>query len=156
MNWPLMIIALLGWEHALYVSVTKVQYQQNQTWEVSCRLFNNDLEDGIRNLTGESVSLRTDDEISKSATLVADYIKEKVHLVANNGTALKLSWVKGEAENDTVWAYFTVNAMEIAAVENTLLIELFGSQENVVSIEREGQKKYLRFNANVKRLQLNE
>ncbi|WP_339810145.1 DUF6702 family protein [uncultured Imperialibacter sp.] len=148
------IIGFFGADHGLYVSVTNVTYSGNDTWEVSCRLFNTDLEDAIRDFSGESVSLRTDGDIKKSEALVASYIKAKMHFITQQGNELALKWVSGSAENDTVWSYFIVEGTSIDVVENALLVELFSDQENVVAIERDGEKRYLRFNAGVKRLQL--
>lgn len=154
MNLLIFLIGFFGADHGLYVSVTNVKYSGNDTWEVSCRLFNTDLEDAIRDFSGESVSLRTDGDIKKSEALVASYIKAKMHFITRQGNELALKWVNGSAENDTVWSYFIVEGASIDVIENALLVELFSDQENVVAIERDGEKRYLRFNAGVKRLQL--
>jgi hypothetical protein len=148
------LIGLSVIDHGLYVSVTNVKYSGNDTWEVSCRLFNTDLEDAIRDFSGESVSLRTDADVKKSEVLIASYIKAKMHFITQQENELALKWVSGSAENDTVWSYFIVKGTSIDIVENALLVELFSDQENVVAIEKDGEKKYLRFNAGVKRLQL--
>ena len=154
MNLLFLFFGLFGFDHAIYVSVTEVKYVNEQQWEVSCRLFNTDLEDGIRNFSGQSVSLRSDEEIKKQEALIADYIGERLSFFDQDGKACQLKWVRASAENDTVWSYFTLESSSITSVENKLLVELFNGQQNVVTIEKGDEKQYLRFNAEVKRLQL--
>lgn len=159
LNWGMKLLAVwllfFAFDHGIYVSVTQVKQLENHTWEVSCRLFNTDLEDAIRSRSGESVALRTDADLAAHHQQVSSYITSKIRLLTAAGASLPMTWTKGSIENDTVWAYFTVNGGSIAAVENSLLVEIFSDQQNVVTIEEAGsEKKYLRFDMDVKRLEV--
>lgn len=138
--------------HAVYVSVTEITYAGNGQWEVSCRLFYNDLEDAIRNQTGQSVSLANDEQVARAASLVAGYINTKMKLQGVDGQPLALKWEDGHLENDSVWCRFTVTAAQISAIENRLLTELFATQQNVVTLINNGERRYFRFNREVERL----
>lgn len=137
--------------HAVYVSVTEVKHTAGERWEVSCRLFNNDLEDAIRNATGQSVVLRTDGDIFKSGEMIAAYVSQKLQFFDTQGKRCTLRWVKGVAQNDSVWCSFYLDAEGFSTIENGLLTELFPTQQNVVTLEKDGQKLFFRFNSEAER-----
>jgi len=141
----------LQFEHAIYVSVTEVTKIGDQTWTISCRMFNNDLEDAIRNHTGKSVSLRSHTEVENASELISGYIVEKLKFLDEVGRVMTLKWESGSAENDSVWCNFTLSDGNVAEIENILLLELFASQENVVTVIREEERQYLRFNFSVRK-----
>ncbi len=143
-------------DHAIYVSVTEVTKIDGQTWTVSCRMFNNDLEDAIRNQTGKSVSLRSHAEVENASELISDYIAEKLKFLDNAGNVMPLKWASGSAENDSVWCNFTLSGGNVSEIENVLLLELFASQENIVTVIQEGKREYLRFNFSVRKKALGQ
>lgn len=142
-----MLSFLTFFNHAVYVSVTEVKHAEGERWEVSCRLFNNDLEDAIRNATGRSVALRTDEEIFRSGETIAAYVSQKLLFFDMQGKKCALKWVKGSAQNDSVWCSFYLDAEGFSTIENRLLTELFPIQQNVVTLEKDGQKLFFRFNS---------
>jgi len=140
-----------SFDHAIYVSVTEVTKVDRQTWTVSCRMFNNDLEDAIRNQTGESVSLRSHTEVENASELISGYVVERLKFLDDSGRSMMLKWVSGSAENDSVWCSFTLIGGNVSEIENVLLLELFASQENIVSLISEEERQYFRFNFSVRK-----
>jgi len=141
----------LPFDHAIYVSVTEVKKIDDRTWTISCRIFNNDLEDAIRNQAGKSVSLRSHAEIENASELISDYVAEKLKFLDNAGNTMPLKWASGSAENDSVWCNFTLSGGNVSEIENILLLELFASQENIVTVIGEEERQYLRFNFSVRK-----
>lgn len=139
-----LLASLFSFRHAIYVSVTEVKPAGQGQWEVSCRLFNNDLEDAIYNQTGKRINLRTNAEVEEHSDLVSVYINSRLKFTFSDGRMSKLFWQGGTAESDAVWASFSCSAGEIAEIENSLLIELFPTQQNVVTLEKGGEKRYYR------------
>lgn len=142
-----LLFSLFPFHHAIYVSVTEVKPAGQGQWEISCRLFNNDLEDAIYNQSGNRVSLRTTADIEKEAVLIAGYVNSRFAVAFEGEKAGKLRWLKGSAENDSVWAYFATAGGKVVQIDNNLLTELFPTQQNVVTLEKEGKKSYFRFSA---------
>lgn len=134
--------------HALYISVTEIDFdQETNKLNISVKIFTNDLEDGIYNLSKTSISLRTEEQLSSSSSLIGQYIGGRMAIKLNGkNTSLKL--LNSENEGDATWVYFEVaNTMEITSIEirNQILTELFATQSNVVSVDINGDKRFLRF-----------
>lgn len=138
-------------DHAVYVSVTEVTKIDALTWSVSCRMFNNDLEDAIRNRSGKSVSLRSHAEVENASELLSHYIASKLRFLDNGGNLMPLKWTSGSAENDSVWCSFILTGGKVSEIENVLLLELFSAQENIVTVIVEKERQYLRFNHSVRK-----
>ncbi len=147
MAFLLLLWSFIPLHHAVYVSVTEIRYTGQGGYELSCRLFNNDLEDAIFNQSGKRVSLRTDAEVEEHAQLISLYVNAHLKIGFPNGPPGELHWRGGTAESGSVWASFACGAGEIVTIENSLLVELFPTQQNVVTLERNGEKHYLRFSA---------
>jgi len=137
--------------HALYVSVTEIDFDKDDSkLNLKVKIFTNDLEDGIFNQTGQSVSLRTNEQLKSNQLLVGRYINDHLSISVNR-TNKPLSLLKSENEGDATWSYLEVDITDqirSIEVQNQLLTELFETQSNVVSIDINGDKRFLRFTKN--------
>jgi len=142
------ICFIFSFFHAIYVSVTEIKFDENANkLEIKVKVFTNDLEDGILNLSGKSISLRTDDQLNSNQQLINQYINDRLGIKVNE-TNKPLVLLKSENEGDATWSYFEmtdVGDVRSLEVRNKILTELFETQSNVVSVDVGGEKKFLRF-----------
>ncbi|WP_143959390.1 DUF6702 family protein [Litoribacter populi] len=134
------ITTILGWMvffHPFYISLTEARYNtDSQRLEVAQRIFWDDLEEALSAEYGESVNfLKPDDQT------VLDHMIEKYLLAHNkvevNGKLIQMSYLGFEVEEDAAWFYLEsekVRKPREVKYKNTLLLERFAGQQNIVHI----------------------
>ena len=140
-----MAVLMLHTWHAIYVSVTEINYEVGQL-TVKVKVFTDDLEDGILNATQRSVKLRSDEELTRHKSLIHRYISSHLSLVVNN-TKKPLEMLRVENEGDATWSYFKTGLgeeIQTLEVHNNILTELFSTQANIVTVNISGDKRFFR------------
>ena len=69
--------------HPIYISSTNVVINDDKL-EVKVKLFRDDLEDGLRDFHGFSISIDSPNKIEKNQNLINEYINDKLTLIVNN------------------------------------------------------------------------
>ncbi len=142
------ILAFLIPFHAIYISVTEIDFvPETNKLNISVKIFTNDLEDGIYYLTKSSVSLRSPDQITEHSSLINQYISQRME-VRLNGQEVILKLISSANEGDATWTYFEAQSIDkISSLElrNQILTELFETQTNVVTVNINDDKRFLRF-----------
>ena len=135
--------------HAIYISVCELEYE-SQSINIKIKTFTNDLEDAIHNQTGEAISI--DNQLNSTIThsKISDYLLAHVNFSIDK-KPLKPELIKVQKENDATWSYFhvkNVSAFTNLEIRNNLFLELFETQQNIVSISYNTEKKFLRLDKN--------
>jgi hypothetical protein len=149
----LLLLALIissGWlMHKFFLSLTEVRYNdQTESFEVSMRIFPDDLDRALLERTGIHTQLSTELEHKDADSLLMVYLLEDFSLVVN-GEQIALSYLGKEAESDAIWCYLEssgVAAPESITVHNTLLTEFFPDQVNIIQVYHEKWNKGLLLN----------
>jgi len=116
-----------------HTSTTKVEYE-NGGLKLIAKFFTNDLEKAV----GASVSSKAafDREVSQYANS---------HLIVNvNGKRVPLSYIGSQTTDKSTRIYFKVdNVTNIKEIEvnNTILIDVFEEQQNLVTFDVNGVRK---------------
>jgi len=127
-----------GWlMHKFYVSLTEIRYNdQTKRFEVSMRIFPDDLDLALLERSGIHTQLATELEHEKADSLLMVYLLEDFKLQVN-GEELGLNYLGKESESDAIWCYLessTVRDPESITILNAILTEFFPDQVNIVQV----------------------
>jgi hypothetical protein len=140
MKTALLALALAGplVPHDFFVSILTLRHSADtHTLDLTWRMTAHDVEHALVNV-GE-LKLGTDHEHPKADSLLNAYFHQ--HLVLMQARQLDWRWVGKEMEGETLYCYLQVDNIESPddlLVQNTLLMDLFYEQQNIVHVEWEG------------------
>ncbi len=127
--------------HKFYVSNTIVEYSAiTQSYQITCKVFTDDLE---RAIGGEAVHLGSEKEVSNANTLIEDYLNKHFKIQFNDEPQV-LMFIGKEVENDLTLCYFEMHKtsdFNVLKVDNTILLELFPEQKNIVEVRVGGKSQ---------------
>ena len=134
----LILFSCSAWlNHEFYVSITEIRYNAGtERFEVSMRIFPDDLDRALLERTGIHTRLATELEHMKADSLLMLYLLEDFSLEVN-GKDLELSYLGKEPESDAIWCYLESSQMpdpEKLTVRNTILTEYLPDQVNIIQV----------------------
>ena len=134
--------------HPIYISSTNVVINDDKL-EIKVKLFRDDLEDGLRDFHGFSISIDSPNKIEKRKNLIDEYINDKLTLIINNE---KINFFIKDYSliNDVLEVYFIQNFTKKSKdikITNQLLIEVYSEQSNIMFLDIFGKKYYDNFTA---------
>ncbi len=134
--------------HPIYISSTNVVINDDKL-EIKVKLFRDDLEDGLRDFHGFSISIDSPNKIEKRKNLIDQYINDKLTLIINNE---KINFFIKDYSliNDVLEVYFIQNFTKKTKdirITNQLLIEVYSEQSNIMFLDIFGKKYYDNFTA---------
>ena len=145
----LISILLTSAPHALYLSTCEIQIADDYTWNGQLRIFHDDLEDAIFNLSGHRPNL-SEDDIENHVGSISDYILNHLFIENRSGKgSIVLSQVI--RNQDIVEISLQGQLPELTkqlSVKNDLLMEIFEAQKNVMVIHKSEVVKTLYFKKN--------
>jgi len=140
----LLLPLLSASEHKFYVSKTIIEFNpRSQSFEMTCKLFTDDLELALGTVDAKPIRLGTDKEPANANDLIEDYIKKHFTLKYND-ELIHLSFVGKEAEADLTYCYLEfVKPQEYntISIESTIFYELFPEQQNIVDLRANASTK---------------
>ncbi|MDE2848875.1 MAG: hypothetical protein OXO51_19390 [Gemmatimonadota bacterium] len=135
--------------HPFYISVCQVDHNPDTgALEMSFRIFMDDLELALETMGTERLHLGTEREAEKTDLYISRYLARHV-VVEINGRHVSAAFLGKEVELDAMWCYVEVGdipVFETMTMTNTLLLETYEDQVNLVHVNANGQKKSLVFN----------
>ena len=121
--------------HKFYVSVTKVEYNKDaETLQIITKIFIDDVEDVLNERYKTETFLDTKKESARDRELLKEYILKKLKIEVN-GEKADLNYLGIEYETDIVKAYIEIAGVKDCTsigVENTILMEKFEEQQNII------------------------
>ncbi len=141
-----------GWlMHEFYVSLTEIRYNtQTERFEVSMRIFPDDLDRALLERTGIHTQLATELEHEGADTLLKAYLLESFAIHAD-GEEIGFTYLGKEPESNAIWCYLEstrVSSPQTISVRNEILTEIFPDQVNIVQVYRGKWNKGLLLNRN--------
>lgn len=128
--------------HDFHASVTQMQYNPKEKgFEISVRLFTDDLEKALSREANTPVRLNTD---RKSDAIIEQYIRSHFAYVTPQKQPKPLKYVGHEVEADANWIYLEMpytGPLQGGTLKQSALMETFDDQVNMVNIQYQGQKK---------------
>ena len=132
--------------HKFYVSVTEIEHsQKSQSLQIVSRVFIDDLEDVLRERYDDKIRLGKDNETPGVQDIFEKYLDQKMKISLDNKSR-EINYVGREYDNDMVMFYIeieNVKGFHNIKVLNTMLMDLFDEQKNLVHVENKGNTKSL-------------
>ncbi len=142
------IFSLFFFIHPVYISSTNIIIS-DEILEIKIKLFRDDLEDGLRDFHGFSISIDSSNKIEKNKSLINQYINDKLTLEINN-EKINFFIIDYSLINDVLEVYFTKNFTKKSKdirITNQLLIEIYSEQSNIMFLKIFEKKHYYNFTA---------
>ncbi|GAA4315187.1 DUF6702 family protein [Nibribacter koreensis] len=132
-----------AWAHDFHTSITDARYNpKTQNYELSIRVFADDLEDALSKRHKTSIRLDKSERVNK---LIAEYLQTHFTISAAKGTKPVQKFVGAQEEADAIWLYIEIPAgkapVQSLFVQNDLLMELFDDQTNILNLQVGAKKK---------------
>ena len=128
---------LFNFLHPFHVSVTEISYNNsNKHLEISVRIFADDLENALEKYARTRFDL-IDSLNDPSAQKILEMYLKKNFIVKQHGKLTELNFLGSEIDEDVIWSYLEsspVKNPETIWVSNTLLLDLFDDQVNLVHL----------------------
>ncbi|QJD81275.1 hypothetical protein HH216_07130 [Spirosoma rhododendri] len=110
-------------------------------FELSIRVFTDDLEKALSETAGAKVHLSND---KKDDPLIEKYVRAHVAYMTPQRQPKALTYVGHEEEADANWIYLEMPYTEPfrgGVMKQNILMDLFDDQVNMVNVSYQGQKK---------------
>ena len=136
--------------HEFYVSLSQIDYNpENAALEIAVKIFSDDLEAA---LTAYGAELENSDlDSSATANRYIDRYLQRCLIIEDEGKKVTYQYLGSESEMDVVWCYLeAVDVPQPASltITNTLLIDIYEEQLNIVHLTVGDEKKSLMLSKN--------
>ena len=132
--------------HKHYVSLTQIEFnEEKKAVQITMRCFLDDIEEAVESRTGEKLELASKNEHEKAASYLESYVKNKFNL-SINGEEMEYNYLGKEYENNEVFFYLeleNISNIKTISVQNSILLEAFEEQQNIVKLNINGIDKTL-------------
>ena len=128
--------------HDFHASVTQMQYNpKDRAFEISIRVFTDDLEKALTQLSGTKVDLGPND---KNDPLIEKYIRAHFSHISPQKQPKSFQYIGHEIEADANWLYLEMpyaEGFKGGLLKQNILMDMFDDQVNMVNVSYQGQKK---------------
>lgn len=156
MIWLLIIPLLAFGIHKHYISLTKIDFiQEKKAVQITMRFFLDDIELALENRTGDTMELATKYENKLADKYLETYVRQKFRIWIDN-KEMNYNFLGKEYENNEVFFYLeleNIDKIKTVEVENSMLFETYGEQQNYVKLSIEDiSKTFILVKSNVKEM----
>lgn len=139
-------------DHDIHLSLCELRYnEQSYSFEVSIKIFIDDLETAISKESASQLRIGTSNEAPETDEMIASYLN-KSFSIEIDGIKLKASFLGKELTDDmlAVWCYveFPVKKTQPqkCVLTNRILFEIYDDQRNIMDIRmNKSHKDYMIF-----------
>jgi hypothetical protein len=146
----LLVIPLMAFTmHKYYISLTQINYNPTEkSLHITMRLFIDDLEKSLEANFNEKFNLDTPNENKKTSKYIAYYLNSNFEIKVND-KKLNIKFLGKEYEDNVVYFYIEIDSVPVIksiAVQNTMLMNTFETQQNIIKLNMNNQKKTMILN----------
>ncbi len=139
-------IVLGSTTHKFYVSITKIEFNEEQrSIQIISKIFIDDIEQTLQERYNPTVSLATEKETDKDIEILKDYIFKKLNIQVN-GSPVALTYIGKEYDLDIMKVFIEVeNISEVRSIgiENKILMDKYPEQQNIIHYKIKKTRKNL-------------
>jgi hypothetical protein len=132
--------------HKFYVGVFQMDYvPAKKQVQLTSRLFVDDIEKTLNKKYSKRFYLGSKQELEGAEDYLKKYLAEKME-VSINGKVQPIKFLAREMEDDVLICYFTIpatSAVKSIKVSNSILMESFSEQHNIIHAKINGNRKSL-------------
>ena len=134
--------------HDFHVSICEIEFdQERKALEVTHKLFLDDLEESLRKWSGnDKIDVTNPKDKALFQQMLNNYLLINFTMTAN-GKQLDISYLGSEIEDDVMYCYVDivgVKKLKSIAVKNTLLMDMYADQVNIVHVEVNGETRSMK------------
>lgn len=121
---------------------------KDKVWEISIRLFEDDLTLGISQFNGAPFSFHKNLQVDP---ILEKYVRNYFGIQVNQKRTTPYRWIGWESVDDMIWVYLEIPSdQELSGIfiENSLLADSFPDQTNLLQVVRNAQKRSYLFRKN--------
>lgn len=145
----LLALPVFGSVHPFHSSMGECIYNpKEKVWEISIRLFQDDLTEGLSAFSGKKFVFKEDPQTDK---IIDSYLRKHLGVQVNRKLTTPYRFLGWEAVKDVIWVYIelpTDQQLKGMNWENSLLGETFSDQTNLFHVVRGDQKRSYLFQSN--------
>ena len=132
----LFIIPLLSFSaHKYYLSLTQIEYKnESKSIQIIINVFMDDIETALNKEYSIDLQLTNQNELESNDVYFKKYLKKNLYFKVDN-TSSSFNYIGKEYDGDLVYFYLeieNVNSIEAIEVVNTILIDYFPEQQNLI------------------------
>lgn len=128
--------------HPFHSSVGDCVFNSKEKiWEISIRMFQDDLTVSLSQFTGAPFSFQKTPNIDLS---LEKYIRNYFGIQVNQKRITPYRWIGWEEVDDMIWVYLEIPSEQDLSgvfIENSLLADSFPDQTNLLQVVRNTQKR---------------
>ncbi|QED36263.1 hypothetical protein FK178_00295 [Antarcticibacterium arcticum] len=132
--------------HKFYVSVTEIEHNgKNKSLQIISRVFTDDLESVLKTRFDPEIRLGKKVETPGVDAYIEKYLGQRF-TVEVDGKPLEIKFLGKEYENDMTLFYLEipeVKEFSKITVKNTILLDMFEEQKNLIHVQYKGKTKSL-------------
>jgi len=134
--------------HKFYMAIYQINYApEKKMLQITARIFVDDLNKSIEKKYNKKTFLGSAKESIESQELLKKYLSENF-IIHVNGQTTAMNFLSKEMDGDVLVCYLSVkNIQKIKTIEiyNSVLVEYFGEQQNIVHVTAFNIKKSFLF-----------
>lgn len=139
------VLNIAGAMHEFYVGMTEIRYSETtESYQVTLKLFTDDLENAIYKDSGDSLHLENPNELQHADILIFQYLKKHFTLADASDNSLPLIEIGRETELDVTWIYLETQKMkplDALHITNNIFMEMHPDQTHIVNLIQTGITK---------------
>ncbi len=121
---------------------------KEKSWEVAIKLFQDDFETSLTGNTGKVFKFSTATDADK---IIESYVRKHFGVQVNKTLQTPYRYLGFEPQNDAVWVYLEIpTEKDLSGIylENSLLLDSFEDQTNLLQVANGDRKKSFLFQKN--------
>ena len=130
--------------HPFHVSVCEIDHNPDiKLLQITHRIFIDDLEEGINLANAGSYELYEPENPDQIDKLISEYVQERFSVYVD-GKKQEMNYLGHETDTEAVWCYIEIEKIKkfkSIEVHNTILMEVFPDQANIIHINYADQVK---------------
>lgn len=134
--------------HKFYMGIYQINYaSEKKMLQITSRIFVDDLDKALEKKYNKKFFLGTDKETTESIDLLKKYLTENF-IIKVNGQTKAMNFLSKEMDGDVLVCYLNIKDIsKINSIEiyNSVLIDCFSEQQNIVHVTAFGTKKSFLF-----------
>ncbi len=132
--------------HKFYIAIYQIEYAQDKKMlQITSRIFIDDINEVLEKNYHKKTHIGEKNQSTEDIVLMNKYISDKFTIKVN-GQYKALQFVSTEVENNILIGYYKItdiSKIKTLEVKNSILIDLFPEQQNIIQAKLYGEKQSL-------------
>ena len=141
--------------HPIHVSMCNIEITDKQSI-MAIKLFSDDFEKVIENKYKDDFVLSMADK-EPYRKYISDYVNSNFKLIVDRKNSIKFLYDYSEMNELSIWLYFKIeslNSESSLTITNSLMLDLYEDQTNLMIINYKGKQNGYKFNIRVKEVEI--